>query len=131
LKNWGAVARIETIVGACILLGKIANGDWLTILIALVSLTVLFRWKVSNPVLIAIADRRWVDCLPPFAASLGDGSLSVYPGGLYEKPDAPFTGDHPCGAPHGDSLWIWKWLYQSILQFSPVHFTITFPVICG
>ncbi|MDI4238450.1 chromate efflux transporter [Bradyrhizobium sp. Arg237L] len=46
-------AAIGTILGACILLGKIAIGDWLTIAIALVSLAVLFRWKVSNPMFIA------------------------------------------------------------------------------
>jgi len=46
-------AAIGTILGACILLGRIAIGDWLTALIGLVSLTVLFRWKVSNPLLIA------------------------------------------------------------------------------
>src|SRR6266566_5119449 len=46
-------AAIGTILGACILLGKIAVGDWLTALIGLVSLAVLFRWKVSNPLLIA------------------------------------------------------------------------------
>jgi chromate transporter len=38
--------------GACILLGKIAIGDWLTAL-GVISLAVLFRWKVSNPMLIA------------------------------------------------------------------------------
>jgi chromate transporter len=46
-------AAIGTILGACILLGKIAIGDWLTALIGIVSLGVLFRWKVSNPLLIA------------------------------------------------------------------------------
>src|ERR1043166_534200 len=46
-------AAIGTILGACILLGKIAIGDWLTALIGLASLAVLFRWKVSNPLLIA------------------------------------------------------------------------------
>jgi chromate transporter len=46
-------AAIGTILGACILLGRIAIGDWLTALIALVSLAILFRWKVSNPLLIA------------------------------------------------------------------------------
>ena len=45
-------AAIGTILGACILLGKIAIGDWLTIASGVVSLAVLFRWKVSNPVLI-------------------------------------------------------------------------------
>jgi chromate transporter len=47
-------AAIGTILGACILLGKIAIGDWLTALIGLGSLAVLFRWKVSNPLLIAV-----------------------------------------------------------------------------
>ncbi len=46
-------AAIGTILGACILLGKIAIGDWLTALVALVSLVVLVRWKVSNPFLVA------------------------------------------------------------------------------
>jgi chromate transporter len=48
-------AAIGTILGACVLLGKIAIGDWLTALVALVSLRVLFRWKVSNPLLVAAA----------------------------------------------------------------------------
>jgi chromate transporter len=47
-------AAIGTILGACILLGKIAIGDWLTALIAAVSLVVLVRWKVSNPLLVAV-----------------------------------------------------------------------------
>jgi chromate transporter len=47
-------AAIGTILGACVLLGKIAIGDWLTALIGLISLAVLFRWKVSNPLLIAV-----------------------------------------------------------------------------
>jgi len=46
-------AAIGTILGACILLGRIAIGDWLTALIGIVSLAILFRWKVSNPLLIA------------------------------------------------------------------------------
>jgi chromate transporter len=47
-------AAIGTILGACVLLGRIAVGDWLTALVALVSLIVLFRWKVSNPLLVAV-----------------------------------------------------------------------------
>jgi chromate transporter len=47
-------AAIGTILGACILLGKIAIGDWLTAAIGIVSLAVLFRWKVNNPLLIAV-----------------------------------------------------------------------------
>ncbi|HSE46941.1 MAG TPA: chromate efflux transporter [Gemmatimonadales bacterium] len=46
-------AAIGTILGACVLLGKIAIGDGLTALVALLSLVVLFRWKISNPVLVA------------------------------------------------------------------------------
>ena len=46
-------AAIGTILGASVLLGKIAIGDWLTALIALSSLIGLFRWKVSNPMLVA------------------------------------------------------------------------------
>lgn len=46
-------AAIGTILGACILLGRIAIGDWLTALIGLASLAALFRWKVNNPLLIA------------------------------------------------------------------------------
>ncbi len=46
-------AAIGTILGACVLLGRIAIGDWLTGLVALGSLIVLFRWKVSNPLLVA------------------------------------------------------------------------------
>ena len=46
-------AAIGTILGACILLGRIAIGDWFTVLIALISLGVLLRSKVSNVVLVA------------------------------------------------------------------------------
>jgi chromate transporter len=47
-------AAIGTILGACVLLGKIAIGDWLTALVALTSLVVLFRWNISNPILVAV-----------------------------------------------------------------------------
>jgi len=46
-------AAIGTILGASVLLGKIAIGDWLTALVGVASLIVLFRWKVSNPLLVA------------------------------------------------------------------------------
>ena len=46
-------AAIGTILGACVLLGRIAIGDWLTVVIAAAALAALFRWKVSNPLLIA------------------------------------------------------------------------------
>ncbi len=48
-------AAIGTILGACVLLGRIAIGDWLTILIGLTALVTLFHWRVSNPLLMAIA----------------------------------------------------------------------------
>jgi chromate transporter len=47
-------AAIGTILGACVLLGRIAIGDWLTALVGAASLAVLFRWKISNPLLIAV-----------------------------------------------------------------------------
>ena len=47
-------AAIGTILGACVLLGRIAIGDWFTVLIALISLGVLLRSKVSNVVLVAV-----------------------------------------------------------------------------
>jgi chromate transporter len=47
-------AAIGTILGACVLLGKIAIGDWLTVLVGIGSLGVLFRFKISNPLLIAV-----------------------------------------------------------------------------
>jgi chromate transporter len=47
-------AAIGTILGACVLLGRIAIGDWLTVLIAAGSLAVLFKFKVSNPLLVGV-----------------------------------------------------------------------------
>jgi chromate transporter len=50
----GAYAcAIGTILGACVLLGKIAIGDWLTVLIGVASLAALFKWKIPNPALMA------------------------------------------------------------------------------
>jgi chromate transporter len=46
-------AAIGTILGACVLLGRIAIGDVFTATVAIVALTVLFRWKLSNPLLVA------------------------------------------------------------------------------
>jgi chromate transporter len=48
-------AAIGTILGASVLLGRIAIGDWFTAAVGLVALVVLFRWKVSNPLLISAA----------------------------------------------------------------------------
>jgi chromate transporter len=46
-------AAIGTILGACVLLGRIAIGDWLTAVIGATSLAVLVWWKVTNPLLMA------------------------------------------------------------------------------
>ena len=47
-------AAIGTILGACVLLGKIAIGDWLTVFVGLGSLAALFLVRrLSNPLLIA------------------------------------------------------------------------------
>jgi chromate transporter len=48
-------AAIGTILGASVLLGRIAIGDGLTVLIGVISLAVLFRWKMNNPLLMAAA----------------------------------------------------------------------------
>ncbi len=48
-------AAIGTILGASILLGRIAIGDWLTAAVAVVALAVLFRFKVHSAALIAAA----------------------------------------------------------------------------
>jgi chromate transporter len=58
-------AAIGTILGACILLGRIAIGDWLTALIAIMSLAVLFGWKVNNPLLIAATAVVGLIAYPP------------------------------------------------------------------
>src|ERR1700736_1350033 len=48
-------AAIGTILGASILLGKIAIGDWLTAVIGLASLAGLFATKrLSTPILVAL-----------------------------------------------------------------------------
>src|SRR5262249_11428537 len=47
-------AAIGTILGASVLLGRIAIGDLVTALIGLCSLAALVRWKISNPALIAV-----------------------------------------------------------------------------
>jgi chromate transporter len=48
-------AAIGTILGASVLLGKIAIGDALTALLAVAALALLFRFKIPNPALIAAA----------------------------------------------------------------------------
>ena len=47
-------AAIGTILGAGVLLGRIAVGDWLTALVGIASLVALVRWRVSNPLLVAV-----------------------------------------------------------------------------
>jgi len=48
-------AAIGTILGACVLLGRIAIGDTFTALVGVIVLIALFRWKISNPLLMAAA----------------------------------------------------------------------------
>jgi chromate transporter len=48
-------AAIGTILGAAVLLAKIAIGDVLTALVAIAALVLLFRTKIPNPALIAAA----------------------------------------------------------------------------
>jgi chromate transporter len=48
-------AAIGTILGASYLLARVAIGDWLTVLIGLAGLVVLFRWKVSSYALVGAA----------------------------------------------------------------------------
>jgi chromate transporter len=47
-------AAIGTILGAAVLLSRIAIGDWLTIAVALGSLAALARWNVMPYVLVAV-----------------------------------------------------------------------------
>ncbi|HEX9531531.1 MAG TPA: chromate efflux transporter [bacterium] len=47
-------AAIGTILGAAVLLGRIAIGDWLTIVVALGSLAALARWNVKPYLLVAV-----------------------------------------------------------------------------
>ena len=69
-------AAIGTILGACILLGRIAIGDWLTALIALG----LARHPVPLEGQQSAADRRHrrrrSDRVPAAAAGLGDGQIA-------------------------------------------------------
>lgn len=51
-EKWRRVAAIGTILGASVLLARIAIGDRLTLLIGIVSLGALFRWKIHNALLI-------------------------------------------------------------------------------
>ena len=46
-------AAIGTILGACILLGRVAIGDWLTVTIGVAALIALFLWRLSTPLLMA------------------------------------------------------------------------------
>jgi chromate transporter len=48
-------AAIGTILGACWLLGRVAIGDWLTILVGIAGLGILFRWKIPSYALVAAA----------------------------------------------------------------------------
>src|SRR4029077_3376 len=47
-------AAIGTILGACILLGRVAIGDWFTVSVGVAALAALFLWKANNPLLMAV-----------------------------------------------------------------------------
>jgi chromate transporter len=47
-------AAIGTILGACVLLARLAIGDAFTTVIGVASLVALFRWKINNPLLMAL-----------------------------------------------------------------------------
>ncbi len=57
-------AAIGTILGASVLLARIAIGDWFTVSVALLSLLPVFRWKISNLVLIAATAALGVVAFP-------------------------------------------------------------------
>jgi chromate transporter len=57
-------AAMGTILGACVLLGRIAIGDWLTVLIAGAAFIALFVWEISNPLLIAVTAVAGVIAFP-------------------------------------------------------------------
>ena len=47
--------RLERFSEPCVLLGKIAIGDWLTLLVGLASLAALFLFRrLSNPLLVGV-----------------------------------------------------------------------------
>jgi chromate transporter len=60
---------IATIFGACVLLSKIAIADRFTALIAIGSLFVLFRLKVSYPLLVRITAVIALIAFPRLAGS--------------------------------------------------------------
>jgi chromate transporter len=47
-------AAIGTILGACILLGRVAIGDWFTVSVGVAALAALFLWKANNLLLMAV-----------------------------------------------------------------------------
>jgi hypothetical protein len=69
---------IRTILGACILLGRIPIGNWLTALLEIASLAVLFRWESQ--------------CSAAHAATTAVG-LVVYP--ICNFGPRAMTGDGP------------------------------------
>jgi chromate transporter len=57
-------AAIGTILGACILLGRVAIGDWFTVALGIAALIALFLWKVSTPLLMATTAAAGVIAFP-------------------------------------------------------------------
>jgi chromate transport protein ChrA len=83
---------IGTILRACILLGRIAIRDWLTVLVSLASLAVLFCWKVSNPLLIsatAVVGLIAFLLLQPVGSPLGEQLGGTNENSAYRGRDNP------------------------------------------
>src|SRR5262249_16780975 len=76
---------------ACILLGKIAI-DWLTAAIGLVSLAVLFRWKISNPLLIGATAVVGVIAFPLLQPAWGMGKYRRGLSGQATQVNRTFVG---------------------------------------
>lgn len=47
-------AAIGTTLGASVMPGRIAIGDWFTVMVGLLSLAASCRWKVSSPLLMVV-----------------------------------------------------------------------------
>ncbi|WP_143199702.1 chromate efflux transporter [Bradyrhizobium sp. NAS80.1] len=68
-------AAIGTILGACVLLGKIAIGDWLTVAVGVVSLAVLFRLEGQQSGADCRNCSRGTYRLSAAAAGVGNGQI--------------------------------------------------------
>ena len=90
-------AAIGTILGACVLLGKIAIGDWLTVLIAAISLFGPFPLEGEQPAADRGDRRRRPDRLSDPSAGMGDSEIAMR---CFEITRwAPMRARCPCSPP--------------------------------